>query len=519
MHMNESNCQKTEIPVSRCVRPDGVRRYCRLLAWCLAVFTILPLAAQALADEKPEPAKKLPAWSLDSRWLPASPSSPWLPPADLKLTESDRDLDPVREAPPAGVWTLGQLVGYALRNNPQTRGAWQAARAAAAARASKGAAYLPKVNLESAPALANGGYTGLDGAQFSAGASVAANYLLLDFGGRRAGVEEARLTLLAANFSHHAAIQNVALAVIQNYFLYEGAGALVKAQEAALREARMVLEAATERHKAGVATIAEVLQAKAILSQAELSLESSQGAWKVLAGSLAAAAGLMPGTPLEIVPLPDQIPAVEADRDIQTLMTEACQRRPDLAALKAQAGRAEAHILTVRSEGLPVFSLLGNGGFQYNNRWDEVRQSYSIGAGIKIPVFTGFSQQHNLAQARAEADAARERYRTLARDVALEVWSSYYTLETASRKIGTSGDFLQSASMSYEATLGRYQAGVGSVLDTLAAQNVLENARAQVIRSRTEWFLAYARLLRDTGRLFGGPGVPPAGALPGIPAE
>jgi outer membrane protein TolC len=49
--------------------------------------------------------------------------------------------------------------------------------------------------------------------------------------------------------------------------------------------------------------------------------------------------------------------------------------------------------------------------------------------------------------------------------------------------------------------LGRYKAGVGSILDLLSAQSALEGARAQRVLATSDWFVSLAALARDTGTL------------------
>jgi outer membrane protein len=68
---------------------------------------------------------------------------------------------------------------------------------------------------------------------------------------------------------------------------------------------------------------------------------------------------------------------------------------------------------------------------------------------------------------------------------------------------------LESAEQSFEVASGRYREGVGTILDTLAAQNALEDARSQDVRSRTLWLLALAQLYHNMGTL----GLPDQDAL------
>jgi len=49
--------------------------------------------------------------------------------------------------------------------------------------------------------------------------------------------------------------------------------------------------------------------------------------------------------------------------------------------------------------------------------------------------------------------------------------------------------------------LGRYKAGVGSILDLLTAQSALADARAQWIETRWVWRTALSQLAHDIGVL------------------
>ena len=61
---------------------------------------------------------------------------------------------------------------------------------------------------------------------------------------------------------------------------------------------------------------------------------------------------------------------------------------------------------------------------------------------------------------------------------------------------------MESATRSYEVTLGRYREGVGALLDLLSAQSTLMNARAQQISAQSDWYISFSRLARDTGILW-----------------
>jgi outer membrane protein TolC len=67
--------------------------------------------------------------------------------------------------------------------------------------------------------------------------------------------------------------------------------------------------------------------------------------------------------------------------------------------------------------------------------------------------------------------------------------------------VRTAEDLLVSASQSSEVALARYKAGVGTILDLLAAQTALAAARAQRVDARLTWSVSLAQLAHDAGVL------------------
>jgi outer membrane protein TolC len=79
------------------------------------------------------------------------------------------------------------------------------------------------------------------------------------------------------------------------------------------------------------------------------------------------------------------------------------------------------------------------------------------------------------------------------------VWQAYYDVQTAASTIGSSDVQVRSAEQTAEATLARYQAGFGSILDLITAQQDESNAKVQQIQSYLDWFTALARLTFSAG--------------------
>ncbi len=404
---------------------------------------------------------------------------------------------------PGATLTLAQVVDVALKNNPLTRISYLQALSAAAGLGSARAAYYPTIE-----GTVSGTRTNAASVSPSAkgvidvyGPTVTLNYLLFDIGGRAANAEDSRLGLLAADWTHNSTVQNVVLDVETAYVRYLNAKAQLDAAKANVATFQTALDAANGRHEAGVATIAEVLQARTALSQAQLALETAQGVVQVVRGSLATAMGLSANVPYDVGTLAEEMPIEQATPAIDDLIAKARTARPDLAAAEAIAQKESAHVKAVRSAGLPSLSLSASAARTYYQPGISVdsQNSWSAGVLLSFPIFTGFAQSYNLKKAKEDAEVARAEADDLEQQVVLQVWTSYYALSTAAQLVKTSRDLLASAEESERVALARYKQGVGTILDLLTAQSALAGARAQEIQARAGWFASLAQLAHDVG--------------------
>jgi outer membrane protein len=457
-----------------------------------AGLALMALAGSTAAGWNTPPVPTGPANTVE---LPTPP-----PPPNAVVATIPEDL--VR---PGAAVTLARIVDIALRNNPLTRASYRQAISAAAQLGSKRAPYYPSVDVSASgtrtdqlsPIQTTSGNISVYGP------AVTLSYLLLDLGGRAANVDDARASLVAADWSHNATIQNVILGVETTYVSYLDAKAQLEAARVSAREAQTALDAANVRHDAGVATIAEVLQAKTAFSQAKLAVQTYDGQVLALRGSLATAMGLPANTPYDVGTLPVEVPLERGTDAVEKLIDTARTQRPDLVAARALVDKADAHVQAVRSDGLPTLSLSASANRTYYSPalTSNYRDVWSASVLFDFPLFTGFANSYNLKRAKADAAVARAQADTLDQEVVLEVWTSYYNFQTATQLVRTSRDLLASAEQSERVALGRYKEGVGTILDLLTAQAALASARAQEIQARAGWFVAMAQLTHDTGTI------------------
>jgi outer membrane protein len=195
------------------------------------------------------------------------------------------------------------------------------------------------------------------------------------------------------------------------------------------------------------------------------------------------------------------VPVAPLADSVESIIAAALRDRPDLAAARSEAEAAQATIGEVRAAQLPSLSFDATAGRTYATTIPDGANSYSLSLGLSIPIFNGFSRQYDVRAARFDAEAAGARARSLREQVVFQVFSAYYALQTATRRVRTAQDLIASAEQASEVALGRYRAGVGTLLDLLAAQSALASARAQRVDARLSWSVSLAQLAHDAGVL------------------
>jgi outer membrane protein TolC len=441
-----------------------------------------------------------------------SPSVPWIPPAPVNRSPvRNESALPLKQA--EGKFdslTLADAVDIGLKNNPDSRAAWANARAAAADFGSARGEWFPSLSLNGAMTRSKGyaspigtgsaeGQSNVPTTSYTAAASL--SYLLFNFGGRSAMIEGSRQALLAADWTHNAVIQNAVLRTEEAFFNYAEANALLEADRTSLSDAETNLMAAEERHRVGLATSADVLQAKTAYSEVKLAVLEVEGQVRIAKGALAVSMGYPANLPNDIRIIVPELPAGGLSETVDQLINQALAGRPDLQAARALALGSSANARQARSRMFPSLSASGSTGRLWLRGVSGFNDTYSGSLVLQIPVFNGFSREFDLIKAKAGADAAAERARGVEQAVVFEVYASHSDFLTASQRIQTTDDLLASAAQSEQVALGRYKEGVGNILDLLSAQRALAAARAEQINSRLGWFIALARLAHDAGNL------------------
>lgn len=399
--------------------------------------------------------------------------------------------------------SLADVAEAALCNNPQTREIYANAKVQAAQLGIARSAYLPSLTNTTA---VNQNY--VDPESVSRGSefnnltnSLAASYLLYDFGNRAATLENARQLLNAVSATQSAVVQNVLLAAVKAYYQVQTGIALLEANRQAEQFNLESFKAAEAKYKAGVSTPADKLQAETAYAQAVLNRVSTEGILNNDYGGLANVMGLQANTRLKLVPaINSPVNTAEIERDIDQLIEYARVRRPDLVASEAQVSAAKASIEASRAAAKPRIAVGVTSNLQDGSNL-AFGNSTALGLTLTVPIFEGYAPSYRIRAAEATAEAREAQRDRLKLQISLDVWTAFQNLRTAHEAIRSAEVLVSSATQSARVALGRYKAGVGNIIETLNAQAALANAQQQRIRADLDRNTARAALAQAMGAL------------------
>ena len=320
-----------------------------------------------------------------------------------------------------------------------------------------------------------------------------------DFWGRiRRGVEAARENAQASA----ADVANVDLSLhaemASDYFQLRGLDAQKKLLTATVTDLENQLGLTERRLAGGVATEADVAQARTELETVRAQLVDIDVARAQFEHAIGTIANLdlsnfsIPPSPLDLA-----LPKVPVGVPSQLL-----ERRPDIAAAERMAAAENAQIGIAISAFYPTISLGGGGGFESANpgTWIQGPSSlWSLGAQAAELLFDAGQRRALTSQARHNYEAQVAGYRNTVFQAFNDVEDQLSGLRILEQESGAEQRAVASAQNSFDLSNQRYKGGVTSYLEVLTAEATLLSNQRTAIDLQTRQFVASVGLVRALG--------------------
>jgi outer membrane protein TolC len=300
----------------------------------------------------------------------------------------------------------------------------------------------------------------------------------------------------AAGFTYNSARETVTLSAAASYLLVISAESQVEAATAELKTAESLYQLAQDREAAGLNPQIDTLRARVEAQVRRQNLIEANNNLAKQRISLLRVLGLPLHQSIRLVtrvpykPLPQVVEAEEFQRALAV--------RPDYLAAEQQVKAAELRRKAAQAEHLPSLGISGDYGV-IGTHPDNAFPTWTVNAGLKIPIFEGGKIEADvrkadadLAQAKAQRDDLKGRIEQDIADALLDVSSAAEQVEVAEAT-------LQYAQQTLTQSQDRFSAGVTNNIEVIQAQEAVANANQQFIASLFSHNIAKVLLARAVG--------------------
>ena len=490
----------------------------------VALLAILPQRSAAQMPDQPHPADNLP--SAPQPQLTQNPAGIVSSPAQAALVASfpratglqaasSADPQTAQTAQASGApirLTRTQAEQLALQNNPRISVGRLLGLAQHQIYRETRAAELPTFNGAVTAVDANEGSRIGAGALTAsrllehAGAGVTLSQLITDFGRTMNLVSSAKLQEKAQNANALATGEDIILATDQAFYNALQAQALLKVAQQTVATRGSVQHQVDELTRNKLKSTLDLSFANVNLSQAKLLQLDAQNNVDSTIATLTEVLGFDKQVQYELTEEEPQPPAPPPDVDV--LINAALQQRPDLQALTYSQQAAEKFRRAQQRQLLPTVSALGMAGVTpvRPDCIDGCFPNYfisswygGIGVNMSVPIFNGFLFTSEASEAKYRAQAATENTRDLRDRVVRDVRTAWLSANTAFQRVGVEAELAKEADLGLTLAHGRYQLGLGSIVELSQAQLNQTDAAIGYVNAQYQYRLALSTLNFEIG--------------------
>ena len=257
------------------------------------------------------------------------------------------------------------------------------------------------------------------------------------------------------------------------------------------------LDNVNAQYKVGTVAKSDVLRSQVQLASAQMALVSAQNNYDVAVATLNNLIGMPTDTELNIK---DELSYQKYELSLEECTKYALLYRPDIMAAQRAAGAAEALKNATRSGYLPTVaavagkSFAGEHGFRHDHS-----DSWTFALQASWSFWDNNITAAKVQQKKAEQKKAEELYLETVEGAQLEVRTAYLNLLAAEKNIFTTSVAVEKAQDDYKIAQVRYNAGVGTNLDVMDAEDSLVSAQNKYITALYDYNVSKASLDRAMG--------------------
>ncbi len=412
----------------------------------------------------------------------------------------------VSRSPTGQLLTIEDAVRIGLENHPRIRSSGERIGSSEAQLGQQMSAYYPTISMansyRTSQSSTNGGN---DHATDTFSSQAAFNLTLYNFGKREGSVQAARETVDATKQDYATTTQDIALAIKQAYYNYLTAIALVNVRKDTVRNRDLLVKQAKGFFEVGTRAKIDVARAEANLYTAQADLIAAENAVKIAWVTLRNAMG-SPRLPEQ--PVAEDSPEVVFTMNLSGARNLALDERTELKSLEAQKRASDQLIASARRGHLPDITFDGSYGrrhvgdqivSKHNLNTFPLQPTWSAQLNFNIPIFDGFRTTHRVEETLHNYYNIKAQEEDRRQQIALEVEQSYLRVVETQERIKATESAAKASKENLDLARGRYEVGVGSIIEVTDAESLYTDAQTTYIRTVYDYKIADAQLARAMG--------------------
>jgi outer membrane protein TolC len=400
--------------------------------------------------------------------------------------------------------TLDEALLMALENHPSLSAARERVAAQRAVLGQQMAAYYPSISVvDRYQTGTESSSTRTDpvGSEFYSG-QISANMTLYNFGKREGAVQSARETLSATNYNYKTTVDAVVVGVKQAYYAYLQAGAIVNVREDTVKSRDLLVQQTRAFFDVGTRARIDVVRAESNLYTAQADLIAARNAVQVAWVTLKNAIGLRD---LAERPLVEDTTMTTIPYTLDEAKEIAYANRPELKSFEAQRRAQDQNIATARRGHLPDLIFDGNFARRHTSNDGKLntfplQPGWQVQLTLNIPIFDGFRTTNRVDETLHTYYVIKAQEEQQRQQVALDVEQAYLRLVELRERIKANEAAASAAKENLDLANGRYQVGVGSIIEVTDAQQLYTDAQTTYVRALYDYKIADAQLTRAIGK-------------------
>ena len=266
--------------------------------------------------------------------------------------------------------------------------------------------------------------------------------------------------------------------------------------ESAVQTYQKHLEQARGFYEAGARALFDVTKAEVDLSTAKINLVTAE---KVL-GTARAALSRAVGVDLEEVrPATDFRPVQPLPQEDFALV-QAFENRPDIRSARLRNETGKLSVSLAAKGSAATVSLSGSTSLTGTDLPPD--DSFALSVNLSVPVFDGGLTKSRISEARASLSAVEAAGKLTGQTIRFEVRASLLAVREAEARISAAELLVRQAEENLILAEGRYETGVGSVLEVADAILAFTSAKVSLYQARADYSTSLAALEKTLGGEF-----------------